>query len=362
MSETTGVSVPGKLILIGEHAVVYGRPAVAAAVDLRLRARLESIASGVRISLPGMGAEERTDWSSVLGYAAGARERWRRFAEHPSPESFREVRGEDPAHVVKVALGEVAGWCGDGGGPQGLTLRIESRIPIGSGFGSSAATAVGVVAGYLVYRRRRFDEGTIDHLALEVERRQHGTPSGVDHATILRGGVVWARTDEPGGGVRVEPLGARSPLLDRLRVYDSGRPAEPTGAVVSAVREWVRRDGARAGRVFDRMEAGAVGLRQELVASEEDPVRTIELIREYERCLEELGVVPEPVCRVVREVESHGGAAKISGAGSLAGPGAGGLLVYHAEPEAIARWAFLGPLRQHTLRLGAPGLRQEPGP
>ena len=75
--------------------------------------------------------------------------------------------------------------------------------------------------------------------------------------------------------------------------------------------------------------------------------------------LEELGVVPKPVRDLVRRVEAEGGAAKVSGAGSAYGPGAGCLLVYHPEPERIAGWSFLEGLSFYPVRLGAAGLRAE---
>jgi hypothetical protein len=96
-----------------------------------------------------------------------------------------------------------------------------------------------------------------------------------------------------------------------------------------------------------------------------------DLIREHQACLEELGVVPEAVRAVVRRVEAEGGAAKISGAGSLAGPGAGSLLVYDASAgaaedaprsrnaERFAGWSFLRPFPYHPVHLGAAGLRRE---
>jgi hypothetical protein len=91
----------------------------------------------------------------------------------------------------------------------------------------------------------------------------------------------------------------------------------------------------------------------------EDPDRTLHLIRDHEACLEALGVVPEEAREVVRRVESEGGAAKISGAGSLRGPGAGSLLVYHPAPERIFGWSFLRPFPFYSVHLGAPGFREE---
>jgi mevalonate kinase len=358
------VSAPGKLILMGEHAAVYGRPALIAAIDLRLTARLSPLPGReVRLDLPGLGHLETASWGDLRAYARAARERWAHYAERPLPETFRHVRGEDPAHVVKIALGETADFLASSfpGTPplDGARLRIESGLPIGSGFGSSAATATAVVAAVLAFAAEEAAEPErIARLALEVERRQHGMPSGVDGATVLSGGVLWARRQES-GVVETEPVEVQSDLLRLLRVYDTGTPAEPTGAVVAAVRALRERDPGRHEEALDRMEAATRSFRTILEARGGDPDQALHLIREHEACLEDLGVIPGEVRALVRRVEAEGGAAKISGAGSLSGPGAGSLLVYHPEPERVARWAFLRPFPFHPVHLGAPGFRRE---
>lgn len=333
-----------------------------AAVDLRLTARLSpSAEKGVRLDLPCLSHVEHVSWSAVRAYARSVRENWAAYSRDPGPEGFRQVRGEDPAHVVKAALGEAAEWLGEELGedePPGLHLRVSSDLPIGSGFGSSAATAVSVVAGYLAWRGAEATAERIERLALEAERRQHGLPSGVDGAAILHGGILWARKTSS-GGLEMEAVAPRSPLLSRLRVYDTGTPPEPTGAVVAAVRRLRNQNPGRFDKILDRLEACVTGFREELARDVEDATRVLDLIRASEVCLEELGTVPEPVRAAVRRVESEGGAAKISGAGSLAGPGAGSLIVYHPEPERIAGWIFLQPYRFHPVHLGASGLRRE---
>jgi mevalonate kinase len=343
---------------MGEHAVVYGRPALAAAIDLRLRVHLSSLpGSSVLLDLPGLPHVEETSWEPVRAHARAARANWEAYAREPGPERFRAVRGEDPAHLVKAALGEAAGALGDEA-PPGVRLRIESALPVGSGFGSSAATAAGVVAAYLAFRGEDLDLDRVERIALEAERRQHGLPSGIDGATVIHGGLLWARK-LAGGGLVTEPVPLRSPLLSHLRVYDTGTPAESTGAVVAAVRHRRDRDPERHERILDRIEAAARAFREELERGEEDPARVRELITGCESCLEDLGVVPPEVRALVREIEAEGGAAKISGAGSLAGPGAGSLLVYDPDPERIAGWSCLRPFPYHPVHLGAPGLRLE---
>ena len=349
------VSAPGKLILMGEHAVVYGRPALVAAIDLRLRVRL-SRADSVELDLPALNHSEHLSWGEIRAYAAAARERWSEYNLHPDSAGFREMRGEDPAHVVKAALGEAVGLLGEP--DEGLSLRVDSDLPVGSGFGSSAATAVAVLAGMFAWSGTPVDLGQVERLALEVERRQHGHPSGVDGATILRGGVLWARK-QPSGWLETEPVCARSPLLAHLRVYDTGMPAEATGAVVAAVRGRREEDPGRIEAVLDRIEAATVAFRAELEREEEDRDRALHLIREAQACLEELGVVPGEICAAVRQIEMSGGAAKISGAGSLAGPGAGSLLVYHPDPGRLRDCAMLKSYPFYAVHLGAPGFREE---
>jgi mevalonate kinase len=348
---------------MGEHAVVYGRPALAAAVDLRLRVHLSSLPAGagssVRLDLPGLPHAEETSWEAVRAHARAARASWEAYAREPGPERFRAVRGGDPAHLVKCALGEAADPLA-GEAPPGARLRVESALPVGSGFGSSAATAAGVVAAYLSFRGEKLDLDRVERVALEAERRQHGLPSGIDGATVIHGGLLWARKlPVPEGGLAAEPVPLRSPLLSHLRVYDTGTPPEPTGAVVAAVRHRRDRDPERHERILDRIEAATRAFRTELESETEDPARVRELIAGCESCLEELEVVPPEVRALVRRIEAEGGAAKISGAGSLAGPGAGSLLVYDPDPERIAGWSFLRPFPFHPVHLGAPGLRLE---
>jgi mevalonate kinase len=366
------VSTPGKIILMGEHAVVYGRPALISAIDLRLRARFAPRAEAaggapaVHLELPGLGCEAETSWAEVRAYARRARERWEGYAASPAPQSFRALRGGDPVHLVKVALGEAAEHLAREGGEEdgpGMTLRVDSDLPPGAGFGSSAAAAAAVVAGCLEFRGAPADLAAVERLVHEVERRQHGTPSGVDAATVLRGGLLWARrAGGAGAPLAIEPVALRSAALGRLAVHDTGAPAEATGEVVAAVRERRARDRAGTERLLDRMAAATVAFRAGLDgAAPGGDLRGP--LAEFQECLEALGVVPAPVARIVRRIEAAGGAAKISGAGALSGSGAGALLVYHpdsgSDPGHRGLLDVLVALPARPVRFGAAGLRRE---
>ncbi len=372
------VSAPGKTILMGEHAAVYGRPALVAAVDRRLYAELdETGGAGVRLELPEVGVSETVSWDEVRDYAGAARCRWAEYHKQPGPEAFARLRGGDPAHLVKVALGEAAESLCRGAqrcAPHapGVELRLRSEIPIGAGFGSSAAVATAIAYAYLRLRGAGPEAAELERLALGIERRQHGSPSGIDTATVIHGGLVWALRDKRGHFVAT-PVSAGAAILGRIRVFNSGTPAQSTGAVVAAVRAFRDAEPERFERLLERMEAATRELRGRLEYAAQatgtggtpatlglvEAKSLVEPIREFESCLEAAGVVPPRLRAIVREVESRGGAAKISGAGALSGAGAGSLLVYHPDPRAIDGWRFLDQLERLDVRLGAEGVRVE---
>lgn len=351
MTTVTAVA-PAKLIVMGEHAVVYQRPALTAAIDLWLRVTVAPReGSGVELHLAELDHREHTDWASIRTYADTVRDRWQRYVNDPTPEAFANMRGDSPAHLVKIALGEAARRLPDAEFPA-MSVTVRTQQPVGAGFGSSAAVAAAIVQACFAVRDEGIGYEALYDLVLDIERRQHGTPSGVDPATVLRGGLVWAeQVDERLGYQSVEP---RSPMLDAFRVLHTGTPLESTGTVVDAVRARRNEDAGAFRACLDRIETATRALRSLLAQDVEDPDETVHLVRQVESELEALGVVPEPVQRIVRSIEEKGGAAKISGAGALSGSNAGPLLVYHPNPD-LDLGAEFDSLTEMDVRLGAEG-------
>jgi mevalonate kinase len=220
--------------------------------------------------------------------------------------------------------------------------------------GSSAAAAAALIAAALRLLDRPVDVDTVEPLLLETERRQHGSPSGVDGAIVLRGGVQWV--ERSADGLRFEALPKELPLLDDLRVLDTGTPGQATGEVVAAVRQLRDRDPSAFDLLLDRLEDAARRLRDALIVND-GPALAI-AIGDAQRGLERAGVVPPAVRELVRRIEARGGTAKVSGAGALAGPGAGCLVIYHPHPSSIDS-VVIPPRSILPVRLGGPGLRVE---
>ncbi|PEN08687.1 hypothetical protein CRI93_02715 [Longimonas halophila] len=328
MHETT-VRAPAKLILMGEHAVVYQRPALVAALGLWMHATAApKTTAGVTLQVDAWGHTETTTWPAIRAYADEMRSRWRDYAAYPTAEAFAHLRSTDPTHLIKVALGEAARAVDIT--PQPLTLSVQSDQPVGAGFGSSAALGVAVARAYLEAHEAPFTHDLLFDIALNIERRQHGTPSGVDPATILRGGLLWAESDND--ALHWHSVEARAPVLSDIRIFHTGAPNESTGTVVDAVRARRTDDPDAFEAIIDRIEAATRALRDLLSAPDVSPSALVDLLQEGEACLEALGVVPPAIRHHIRQIEAHGGAAKISGAGALTDPHAGSLIAYHPDP------------------------------
>jgi mevalonate kinase len=183
----------GKIILIGEHGVVHGHPALAA-----------GIARGVHAEATGGGAGrlEVPEWSL----------------------STRAGDDTPPGRALAAILARL--------GATDLDFRLDAEIPSQAGLGSSAAMAVAIAraAAAAVAARSGTPAVETEQAAAvdEAESVFHGTPSGIDAAAAFGGGVGWFRR---GAGWRAIPL--PGPLT--LCVGLSGRPRD-TAAQVAAVR------------------------------------------------------------------------------------------------------------------------------
>lgn len=325
MSREAAVSVPGKAILLGEHAAVYGHPALVTAVDLRLSVTAR------RADAPGVAVARSSEF----------RNGWMPRSEVDELCRGSEAPGDRLAYLAAGAALLHAGAPGE----TGIELDVASAIPPGSGLGSSAALAVAVVAAVFAWLGHRADAATVARVAKEVETRQHGRPSGVDVEAVLRGGTLWC--ERSAGALTCTPHTAHPAPFD---LYHAGTPAESTGEMVSSVAR--RRDDDPAS-VSEAMEAIASATREARDALA-DAARLAPLVRRAEAALEALGVVPASVASAIRGIEAQGGAAKISGAGGRAA-GAGLVLVL---PPASG---LTVPNDWRPLRaaLGAPGLRED---
>lgn len=197
----TQASAPAKLILFGEHAVVYGRPAIAVP--------LPSIRATVAVDvLPPRDREGILIHSPALKTS---------FLLH-------EVGRTDPLGLaVQLAFEKLHVTY-----PPNMRITIHSDIPISAGLGSGAAVTVAIVRALSRHFARRMSDEEISQIAYEVERIHHGTPSGVDNTVIAYEQPVYFQR-----GKSVERFSIRKAFT--VAMAHSGESAA-TAEVVGRVR------------------------------------------------------------------------------------------------------------------------------
>ncbi|WP_166361729.1 mevalonate kinase family protein [Pseudomonas akapageensis] len=315
---------PAKIILMGEHAVVHHCPAVVATLGLYCHVQIQPRnAQLVELCMPDVDIHRCYSRQSVLDYTLQTRKAWQNYVRNPVASAFAALRGQQTDHLVKCAIGETLLHLGPEYA-QGMKVTVRSDIPVGAGLGSSAALAVSIPAAIISHLSRQPEAAVVQYLARKIEQRQHGLPSGVDHRTILHGGIVRFSPDAS-GDLALSSLPNARLVLNDLRIYTTGTANESTGAVVTSVRQKLA---GRNNPLLSRMRRTTEAFISLLQGQRCDRAQLYSLISEYQRSLEQLGVVPDPVQSLIRYIEEAGGAAKVSGAGALSGSSAGALLVF----------------------------------
>lgn len=270
----------GKLILLGEHSVVFGHPALAAALPF-----------GVR-----MEAEPADDGVVLVG------------ADIPADPRVAEATARIAAIV----------------GVTGARVRVTSELPAGGGLGSSAAFAV-ALARALGALNGGVDEAQVAEAALASELLFHGRPSGVDHTACARGGIILYRRGEPPEVQSVRPA---RPLS--LVIALSGR-ARSTGAKVASLHAKMADDAPRWAPVVSRMGALSIDGARAIEAGELSALGA--LMDEAHGLLVRCELSCPELDEIVRLAKGAGAlGAKLTGAG-----GGGAAIALVEDPAPVAR-------------------------
>jgi mevalonate kinase len=282
-------TAPGKIILFGEHAVVYGQPALAVPVwDVQAQATVQP-------SPPGSGVNiEAADLHLHLTLA------------------------EESAHglvlTVQLALEQLKVPEPD------VLITVSSTIPIAGGMGSGAAISAALARALGLYLGKPFDESELSALVYEVEKFYHGTPSGIDNTVICYGQPVYFIRGQP-----PETFRAHSPF--HLLIADTGI-ASPTKQTVSAVRERHNCDPEKYESIFSDIGQTVRRARQIIEAGETEQLGP--LMTHNHILLRELGVSSPELERLVEAALSAGAeGAKLSGGGG------GGNMIALVVPELV---------------------------
>jgi mevalonate kinase len=291
---TVQATAPGKVILFGEHAVVYSRPAIAAPVtDVQARATLQpaEAGSGFRI----IAFDLKQDYL------------------------LAQAQSDDPlAAIVQNTLQHLGQTT-----PPDATLKITSTIPLGRGLGSGAAVSTAIIRTLAEFLGQPLPTADISALVYEVEKLHHGTPSGIDNTVVA--------FEQPVYFIK----GELRPTIRRLRVAqpftlvigDTGI-VSPTHRSVGDVRRRWQADTGRYEGYFDEIAVIADQARVAIETGSLGIEALGKLMNENQELLESLGVSSPELERLIEAARQAGAVgAKLSGAGW------GGNMIALASPE-----------------------------
>lgn len=252
-------SSPAKVILSGEHAVVYGKPALVSTINLRLKFSLweESV---------------KVNDKNILFISK----------------------------IVKAYLKNQKVTFFD----RLFNFKIESEIPIGRGLGSSAALSVACTAAFLeFYTGQKAKKETVNHLAFQIEKQFHQNPSGVDNTAACFGGLILYKKQ---AGLNSLDYKIPKKIEERLFLIDSGKPKETTGEMVSFVGT------KNVAKELEELENVTKKFKESI--KEENIILFTDCLKKNEELLEKLEIVSEKTKKLLLSL-SNFGSGKVTGAG-----------------------------------------------
>jgi mevalonate kinase len=277
-------SASGKIILFGEHAAVYSRPALAVPVtqihvDVEV---LDSPRQGIWIDAPGI------DLHAELNSLP---------ADHPVGSVILKVFS---------TLGLPSPTARRAGDEGGLDISIASTIPVAAGLGSGAAVSVALIRALASHLSNPLTDEQVNELAYEIEKLHHGTPSGIDNTVITYAKPVYFIKDKP-----LETFTVGKPFT--IVIGDTGIAA-PTKESVGDVRRLRMRDLCNVENIFNEIAQIALIGRRSIESGK--PEQLGELMDQNHAYLQALTVSSPELDNLVEAARKAGAlGAKLSGSG-----------------------------------------------
>ncbi|MBU1085204.1 MAG: mevalonate kinase [Candidatus Beckwithbacteria bacterium] len=275
------VSTPGKLMLFGEHSVVYNRPCIVTAVDQRFEVIVERIeGKEMIVQAPGVGIYDYRKDIDKLG----------------------ETRITKELRFVEVVVREFYKKHTNGG----IKIETSNHFSSEHGFGSSAAVTVGLSKALHEMFSIKMSNKQLFDFCYEVVLQVQGVGSGFDVAAALYGGLVYFVT----GGKKIEKFQVRN--LEFVVGYTGIKADTPT--LVRQVGEMKRQHSNRVKKWFD--EITLIVEEAKVSLESRDWERVGELMNKNQEILHRLGVSSVELDRLIKASREAGAfGAKLSGAG-----------------------------------------------
>ncbi len=292
----TSASAPGKIILFGEHAVVYGQPALAVPVT-QVKAECKTdLVTDSRIKTDGELKNSGDDWADSVRIVA---------PEIGLDSPLGRLLAERTPHPLAAVIVGTLQAVGLASLPP-MTVRITSTIPVASGLGSGAAVSVALIRALASALRHPLADEQVSAIAYEVEKLHHGTPSGIDNTVVTYARPVYFAKGQP-----IETFSVGAPFT--VVIGDTGVAAS-TKDSVGDVRQLWEADKPKMERLFAAIGSIVRTARQAIEGGH--PEWLGPLMDENHALLREMSVSSPELDRLTEAARRSGAlGAKLSGGG-----------------------------------------------
>lgn len=275
---------PGKVILVGEHAVVYGARAIAMPIE-----------SGIRVAVSKLKPSEKNSGPMMRGVG---------------PFFFGDVTMSPTApgpQILKNALSYLVNAFGDD--IRNIAILVDGTLPPGRGLGSSASLSVALMRGIFRYFSWPLTDDILQQHALALETIFHGSPSGIDHTVIIGERVIGFKRND--AQPEVWPIAVKSPLKFLVGIVG---PHDGTKNAVKELAERKKRHTHAYERIFTGLDEIGKEMEQALIEGHQASVgELMNIAQGYLNALSVSTPEIEKLCAIARERGALG--AKLTGAG-----------------------------------------------
>ena len=225
------VKCPSKVTLFGEHAIVYGYPAISASLGKYLHMTIEEWHEGVIIMAEGV---------KVDGAAVHIREGW----------NIKSLGYADyPKHALRYIITALKLIEAEYTKLKPAKIMVKSTLPVGAGLGTSASVSVATIAGYLKYLGYEPTRKEIVKLAHKTEYTVQGKASPMDTSTVTYGGILYIKPKGGYGEAYIEKL----PKIKPKVVIGYVEKKYNTGFLVARVRELLDKNPKIIGAIMENI-------------------------------------------------------------------------------------------------------------
>ena len=342
---------PGKVHLIGEHSVVHGEPAIIATINRYAQVYARNT-DQITIDAVNLGRKESYAVEEIRNFTTSMNKLWKKCYDKEEKDKFKEMRDflkKDEINPIKAMVGKSLEQLHI---KSGVDIRIDSEIPIGAGLGSSAALSVAIPKAISEVYSQNLSRYDINITAKEIEKFNHGTPSGGDNSTCCHGGIVWFQKPST-----IKLLKEEIPyVLENFVLVKTGKIKQPT-------EETVERSTGRMVDIVGNLPPEYRDPRIKLLGKSTYEMRSAlerkdfnvmkNLMNLAHKTLAELHISTDEMDTIHSRVKKIGGSAKLSGAG---GPGSVMLCYYENKGKLVDLLKDLD-YEPQEVELGVDGLR-----